>query len=80
MYFVYLLKSLSCPDQLYVGYITNLDERLKRHNSGRCVTTNRFKPWELIVYIAFDQMDKAKDFEKYLKSHSGRIFTQKRLV
>ena len=41
--------------------------------------TAKFKPWELVWYCAFPHKYKALEFEKYLKSHSGRAFAKKRL-
>jgi len=37
-------------------------------------------PWKLVFYCAFDNEQKAKDFELYLKSGSGKAFVYKRLV
>ncbi len=37
-------------------------------------------PWELANYIAFKDKGAAYEFEKYLKSHSGRAFLKKRLL
>jgi putative endonuclease len=36
-------------------------------------------PWELVTYIAFTKDKKAFEFEKYLKSGSGKAFSNKRL-
>jgi hypothetical protein len=36
-------------------------------------------PWELECYVAFPEKQQAFDFEKYLKSPSGRAFASKRL-
>jgi hypothetical protein len=36
------------------------------------------RPWQLIVFMAFKSMDCAKQFEGYLKSHSGYTFAKKR--
>ncbi|MBW6458502.1 MAG: GIY-YIG nuclease family protein [FCB group bacterium] len=57
----------------------NLSERLKQHNSGKGKYSRTYKPWKMITVIAFDSKTKAIRFEKYLKSHSGRAFTQKYL-
>lgn len=32
------------------------------------------------MYLAFDNKEKAIEFEKYLKSHSGRVFARKRFI
>jgi len=41
--------------------------------------TAKFKPRKLVWYCAFPDKYKALEFEKYLKSHSGRAFAKKRL-
>jgi putative endonuclease len=41
--------------------------------------TAKFAPWEIKTYIAFMDEKQAFDFEKYLKSASGRAFAKKRL-
>jgi putative endonuclease len=80
MYYVYIIKSISSPNRIYVGYTTNIEQRLENHNAGGSFSTADFCPWKLVTYLVFDDIKKAKDFENYLKSHSGRIFTKKRLV
>jgi len=80
MYFVYVIQSISDPNQTYVGCTQNLKERLSNHNSGTTTHTDKYRPWRLIVYIAFVHKDKAYAFEEYLKSGSGRVFKQKRLI
>lgn len=37
-------------------------------------------PWRLVWYGAFETLQQAKDFERYLKSGSGKAFAYKRLV
>jgi predicted GIY-YIG superfamily endonuclease len=41
--------------------------------------TSKYKPWELITYLAFSDESKAVEFEQYLKSGSGHAFASKRL-
>ncbi|MBW1714309.1 MAG: GIY-YIG nuclease family protein [Deltaproteobacteria bacterium] len=77
MYYVYLLRSLSNPDQTYVGFIEDLQKRFTAHNHGQSPHTSKYKPWELITYVAFSGRTKALSFERYLKSHSGRAFAAK---
>ena len=79
MYFVYLIQSINFPDQTYIGYTTNVEDRLKAHNSSGSFHTAKRKPWELIAYFGFKSESKAIEFEKYLKSGSGRAFATKRL-
>ena len=79
MYFVYLLQSISTPERKYIGITDDPQRRLMEHNNGQSIHTNKFKPWALMTYIAFDDQVKAHAFERYLKSHSGRAFAKKHL-
>ena len=78
MYFVYFIRSVEDSSRTYIGYTTNLKQRLETHNSGGSVYTKDFRPWSLVAYVAFDTVQKAKDFEKYIKIGSGYAFAKKR--
>ena len=80
MWYVYILRSRSSSDQEYTGATADLRRRLAEHNAGKSAHTSKFMPWELIWYGAFPDKLRALEFEKYLKSHSGRAFSRKRLV
>ena len=78
MWYVYIIRSINFPDQEYIGATADLKRRLPEHNAGKSTHTAKFKPWELVWYCAFPDKYKALEFEKYLKSHSGRAFAKKR--
>lgn len=78
MHYVYLISSIQFPEISYVGYTTNLKQRLETHNSGGSVHTAPHRPWQFIMYLAFTNQAEAKEFENYLKSQSGRAFAKKR--
>ncbi|MFD2262535.1 GIY-YIG nuclease family protein [Lacibacterium aquatile] len=80
MWYVYILRSEHTPSQEYTGVTGDLKQRLVDHNAGRSSHTAKFKPWILIWYSAFPDKGIALDFERYLKSHSGRAFAKKRLL
>jgi len=77
MYYTYILQSIEHPEHFYVGYTDDLARRLKQHNSGNSIYTNKFRPWKLRGYIVFDSKDKAEKFEQFLKTGNGRIFQKK---
>jgi len=79
LYYVYLIKSTLYPDQRYIGITSDLKDRLKAHNEGRSPHTSKYKPWNIVTYLAFSDKSKAADFEQYLKSGSGFAFANKRL-
>lgn len=78
MYYVYLIKSLSHPDQKYIGITEDLKKRHADHNNGFSNHTAKYVPWELVTYHAFKDKYKAYEFEKYLKTGSGKAFASKR--
>ena len=81
LFHVYILKSVSHPDQIYIGFSSvSMDLRLARHNSGTTPATARYRPWKIAWHATFPEKQIALDFERYLKSGSGRAFLKKRLI
>ena len=78
MCYVYIL--LLNNGKFYIGFSENLKQRVEEHQIGRVSATKLFLPAELVFYAAFKAKKKALGFEKYLKSHSGFAFRNKRLV
>ncbi len=78
-YCVYILNSEQHPDRFYTGFTESLEDRLKYHNSGQCPHTSKYRPWRIKTAIAFTNRETALDFERYLKTPSGRAFAKKRL-
>lgn len=64
---VYLLQSITHPDQRYVGLSSDIEKRLAAHNAGQSTHTAKYRPWKLITSLSFTDDDKAVLFEKYLK-------------
>ncbi len=77
MYYVYSLK---CKDGFYVGCTENIQDRLERHEKGHVPATANRLPVTLEFYFAILNKQKAFEFEKYLKSGSGRAFLNKHFV
>jgi putative endonuclease len=78
MYYVYILK---CSDNHpYTECTEDIDERIKRHQAGHVPATAGRLPIKLITYITFQDKYKAFEFEKYLKSGSGRAFIKKHFL
>jgi putative endonuclease len=77
MHYTYIIESLSKPEERYIGHTSDLKKRLAEHNAGKCEHTSKLKPWKLKLYVAFETLDQAQRFEKYLKSGSGHAFANK---
>jgi len=76
-FYVYILQSKSAAERFYVGFTEELNERFKTHNAGRVPHTSQFCPWQIKTAIAFADRERAIDYERYLKSASGRAFPKK---
>ena len=78
-FYVYIIQSTTITDRFYTGFTENIEKRLKDHNTGKDPHTSKYKPWCIKTAIAFTDRQKALDFERYLKTQSGRAFAKKRL-
>lgn len=78
MFYTYILE---CSDKkTYIGSTNDLKERLYRHQSGYVPATAKRIPVKIVAYFAFSRESVARDFEKYLKSGSGRAFLKKHQI
>jgi predicted GIY-YIG superfamily endonuclease len=78
MQYVYIL---ACANgKHYIGCSSNLKDRLQRHQNGHVPATANILPVQLITYTAFEDKYKAFEFERYLKSGSGRAFAKRHLL
>ena len=78
MFYAYIL--LCSDNRTYIGGANNLKRRLTRHKKGYVNATKDRLPVKLKAYFAFDNEHTTFDFEKYLKSGSGRTFINKHFV
>ena len=74
IFYAYILESLVRPHEFYRGHTEDLKRRLEEHNAGKCPHTSKISPWKVKFYAAFDSLELARQFEKYLKSGSGHEF------
>jgi len=78
MWYVYILQ---CSNgEYYKGCTSNIEDRLERHQKGWVESTRHLLPVTLVSYTVFTNQQKAYDFEKYLKSGSGRAFMKKHFL
>ena len=71
MFYVYILQSLK-NGQVYKGFTSSLNRRLDEHMKGKCLTTKKLLPLELIHVEICDNRLEARILEKFLKSGYGR--------
>ena len=78
MFYVYIL---TCADnKTYTGCTADLKARFVRHEKGQVPATAARLPVALMFYCAFDDKYKAFEFERYLKTGSGKAFGRKHFL
>ena len=77
-FYTYVIKS-ELDGSWYTGYTQDLAKRLVEHNSGKCITTKRKKPYYLIYAEACLSQKDALSREKYLKTGMGKRYIRNRL-
>ncbi|BAI79858.1 conserved hypothetical protein [Deferribacter desulfuricans SSM1] len=77
-YYVYVLQSEK-DKKFYVGYTSNLKERIKKYNAGGVKSTQNRRPLKLIYFEGCLNIDDALRREKYLKTTYGKRYIKKRL-
>ena len=76
MYLVYILYSEK-DNNLYVGCTSDLDERIKRHNSGQVLATKDRQPLVCIHSESYELKADAFNRERFLKSLWSARFKNK---
>jgi putative endonuclease len=72
MFTVYVLYSETF-NKIYIGYTSNLPERLKSHNElATKGWTIKFRPWKIVRIEIFETKIQAMRREKELKTAKGR--------
>ena len=78
--FVYIIQSIGHPATYYVGLTADVGARLAAHNAGLSRHTAANRPWKQLVVVEFDEEQPAVEFEKYLKTGSGREFARRHFL
>lgn len=74
---VYILRSERNRSRYYTGVTSDIERRVQWHNSGQNISTTDDRPWSVSVSFHFSDEAKARRFEKYLKTGSGREFARR---
>jgi putative endonuclease len=75
MFFVYILYS-SKRDRYYVGYTSEIENRVAKHNSGSTPSTKSGIPWVLVYSEKFEFKTDAIKREKGIKNMKCRKYIE----
>ncbi len=76
VFFTYIIQS-ETSGRYYIGSTQNIEERLKRHNTGRSTYTKNKGPWKLVYNEGYKTRSEALKREYYLKSLKSRTRIEK---
>ena len=79
MHYVYFLRSQRDPSKTYIGMTDDLRARFGQHNDGSSFHTAKYRPWDLVGYVALADRQRAAALERYLKTGSGHAFAKRHL-
>ncbi|MBM3712960.1 MAG: GIY-YIG nuclease family protein [Actinobacteria bacterium] len=77
-YYTYVLRS-SRDLKFYVGYTSNLVNRVNEHNKGKVKSTKNRVPLELVYWEGSLNQQDATSREKYLKTSWGKRYVKNRI-
>jgi putative endonuclease len=78
MYYTYVLISKR-DNKFYIGYSSDLKNRIQEHTDGKVKSTRNRRPLQLIYYEACVNKYDAIEREKYFKMGFGRRFLHNRM-
>ena len=76
MFYVYILYS-EVRSKYYVGYTSNLEERLKKHNTNHSGFTGHTGDWQVVWTENFETKFEALKREKQIKSWKSKTLIRK---
>ena len=71
MFYCYIIYSITA-DRFYVGYTSDLNERLKKHNTLHKGFTGYKNDWEYVYIEKFESKDQASFRERQIKNWKSR--------
>ena len=75
MFYVYILYSEKCG-RYYVGFASDVDARLLRHNSGMVTATKNCRPYKICASKAFPEELDARKEELRIKKQKSRSYIE----
>lgn len=69
---MYILKSL-IAEKYYIGCTSDLEKRIKEHNSAKTKSTKPYLPWKIIYYENYLGKSEAYKREWHLKHPKGYL-------
>ena len=72
MFYLYIIYSAQL-DKYYVGHTSNIEERLKKHNTNHKGYTGKTNDWNIVYSEIFDNKEKAYSREREIKAWKSKL-------
>ncbi len=76
MWITYIIQSTTTK-RYYIGFTSDIDQRLRQHNLGANRSTRHKGPWKLIYSETYSEKSLAWDRERQIKSYKGGMAFKK---
>ncbi len=73
MFYTYILQSQK-DSSFYIGYSSNIQNRLFKHNNAKSGYTSTKKPWILVYFEEFETKTEAIKRENEIKKKKSKDF------
>jgi len=74
-YYTYILYSEK-TNKYYIGYTSDINSRLEKHNVGGTTSTRSGRPWKLMYFETFDNKSEAIKRENEIKKKKSRKYIE----
>ena len=71
-HYVYIIRSQT-SGRRYIGYTSQIENRLDQHNEGLTKSTRGRGPWKMLYFEQFDSKEKALARETEIKKMKGGL-------
>ena len=75
MFYVYILQS-QLDQSFYIGYTSNIENRITYHNKGRSRYTRKKISWVLVYKEEYNSKREALIREKFIKKQKSRMYIE----
>ena len=75
MFFTYILQSQK-DQSFYIGFTSNLEQRLQQHNKATSGYTSTKKPWKVVYFETFEFETDARKRERAIKKKKSRKYIE----
>ncbi len=72
-YFVYIIQSQK-DASFYIGYTSDIEQRIQKHNKATTGYSSRKAPWKLVYFEECEDKTAAIKRERFIKNQKSKEF------